>query len=529
MLELEEIVDFIDIEKNHLNILVIEDEIIVAMNIRQFLEKQGYGKIEIFNNAQDALHNLAENRYQLAIIDINIKGELNGIDLAERINQFYKIPVIYLTAYSDNETLKRAGETQPYGYIVKPFEVEQLKSSVEMALYKFQFESRLNASEAKFKTFFEFASDGILICDIDKKEIIEANQTIQEILGYELDELLGLNWINLCASYQKSGEDSFSLCLQYQKQVLAGENVNSEWIFVKKNGEKVYTRLNLSRIPVDNKNWIRASITDITEQKKMEKEFQHSEIRYRDLFNGIKSGVAVFEAINDGTDFIFKDINLAVENIEQLSRESIIGQSVLQVFPGIVDFGLFEIFQYVYKTGIPRELPVKYYQDSRIQGWRQNYVYKLPSGEIVALYDDLTEIMRMQENLKNSNHKLLSIFESVGVGVIYIDQTGTVLDINQQLTEIFEIPKEDIIGNQINSLAEKYLDQLKMVELQKLLKLLLNNKHLPPFEMGYRSKILEISAYKSHGLPNFTIIIRDITDIKQTMQEKQYLEKRLQQ
>ena len=125
-----------------------------------------------------------------------------------------------------------------------------------------------------------------------------------------------------------------------------------------------------------------------------------SENRFRELFGNMKSGVAVYEAIDGGNDFVLKDFNHAAERIEQVAMMDVVGRSVLQVFPAIKEFGLFEVLQNVWRDGVPRHHPVSQYKDGRIEGWRENYLYKLPSGEVVAIYDDVTENKKMEEEIR---------------------------------------------------------------------------------------------------------------------------------
>lgn len=122
------------------------------------------------------------------------------------------------------------------------------------------------------------------------------------------------------------------------------------------------------------------------------KELKEEEERYRNLFKYTGRCVAVYEAVDDGEDFVLKDFNPAAEKVEQVKREDILGKRVTEVFPGIKDFGLLDVFKRVYKTGRPEHFPLAHYKDNRISGWKDNFVYKLPSGEIVAVYEDLTNI-----------------------------------------------------------------------------------------------------------------------------------------
>jgi len=127
-----------------------------------------------------------------------------------------------------------------------------------------------------------------------------------------------------------------------------------------------------------------------------EEELKEYQAKFKVLFENVCSGVAIYEARNDGEDFIFIDFNPAAEQIEHIKKEELIGKSVFEVFPGVKEFGLFEVFQRVYKTGIPEHHPVSVYKDKRIAGWRENYVYRLPSGQIVAVYDDVSARKRTE-------------------------------------------------------------------------------------------------------------------------------------
>ena len=157
---------------------------------------------------------------------------------------------------------------------------------------------------------------------------------------------------------------------------------------------------------------IRAAGThlDITNRKFAEKELRDREERFREVFNNMSSAVAIYDAVEEGNNFTFKDLNRAGLRSSQVELREIVGKKVTEIFPGIMDMGLFDVFQRVYDTGIPEHFPASFYQDSRVTLWVDNYVCKIPSGEIVAVYDDIT-------NRKKSEEELLKVrkLESVGV------------------------------------------------------------------------------------------------------------------
>lgn len=131
----------------------------------------------------------------------------------------------------------------------------------------------------------------------------------------------------------------------------------------------------------------------------MVRHVRDSERRFHELFENMSSGVAVYEAVDGGEDFVFKDFNRAGERIERLSRTEIVGRRVTEVFPGVAEFGLLDVFRRVYQTGLSEHFPVTQYKDERITGWRENVVYRLSGGEVVAIYDDVTRLKEAEHNL----------------------------------------------------------------------------------------------------------------------------------
>jgi PAS domain S-box-containing protein len=131
-----------------------------------------------------------------------------------------------------------------------------------------------------------------------------------------------------------------------------------------------------------------------------------SEARFRELFGRIGSGVVVYEAVGDGDDFVVRGFNPAAERIEKIEAAAVIGRRVTEAFPSVVEFGLFDVLRRVWRSGEPQRHPVAIYRDERIEGWRENQVYKLPSGEVVAVYEDATERKRAEAEIRRLNADL---------------------------------------------------------------------------------------------------------------------------
>ena len=190
---------------------------------------------------------------------------------------------------------------------------------------------------------------------------------------------------------------------------------------------------------------IGSSIGIAIERSRVKNALEESEFRYRKMFERINDAVAVYKAVDNGNDFCFYDVNKALEDIEKVKREDILGKRIKEVFPGVMKFGLFEVFKRVFKTGIPEHHPVNFYKDNRIEGWKDNFVYKLPSGEIVAVYKDVTKRKRADEELKRSEETLRSIMKvaPIGIGVV---SDRIIKWVNDKVCNLVGYSREELIG-----------------------------------------------------------------------------------
>jgi len=146
-------------------ILIVEDEAITALDIQSRLERAGYAVSAIASSAEEAMARLSSDQPDLVLMDIRLRGGIDGIQAAEAIRVRYGTPVVYLTAYADGETLQRAKATQPYGYLLKPFEEREIYTTIEMALYKHQMEEKVKESQQWLSTTLRSIGDAVIAVD----------------------------------------------------------------------------------------------------------------------------------------------------------------------------------------------------------------------------------------------------------------------------------------------------------------------------------------------------------------------------
>lgn len=171
-------------------LLIVEDERIVAMDLRRRLEKMGHEVVTSVARGDAALQAVAEHMPELVLMDIRIEGDMDGIDTAAIIHDKYHIPHIFLTAHSDQATIDRAKKTDPDGYILKPFTDRDIALNIEIAEQRARFRNELRLSELKFRSLIQNSSD--LIIEVNEfGQVIFCSPQIHRLLGYDVAQVVG--------------------------------------------------------------------------------------------------------------------------------------------------------------------------------------------------------------------------------------------------------------------------------------------------------------------------------------------------
>jgi PAS domain S-box-containing protein len=299
-------------------LLVVEDERIVAEDIRRNLENLGYTVIGTVDSGEAALEKVEKCQPDLVVMDIVIHGKITGIETAELIRSRHQIPVIYLTAYADIDTLNKAKITEPFGYIVKPFNDRELQGTIEMALYKCQMEKRLRESEARFRRVAEKMIDGLVI--VEDGEPVYVNDRICAITGYSRDELMKMTPLELIDSeHMHRMEQVFK---DYYDTGQLNQVLEAE--IQRKDGERYYVQNRYSKYVMDNgAPGYYVMVTNITQRKKAEEALRISEERHRGLFESMGQGVLYCDAKG-----LITNVNPAAQKILQTPAEKMTGVDI---------------------------------------------------------------------------------------------------------------------------------------------------------------------------------------------------------
>ena len=246
-------------------VLIVEDEMITAEDLRYTLRELGYHAPLIVNNGPGAIQKAGEIHPDVVLMDIGLVGEMSGIEAAARIKNELGIPVIFLTASSDDSVIDKALQSEPFGYIIKPFDSRHLRISIEMARFKHTLDQKLRASEELYRALTENTSDIIFSTDMDGLITYVSPQVNK--YGFLVEEMIGksLRLLIHPADIERV-ERNMSRDLENGAQFVSQFRILDKWGSIYWFEEKSSLRLDLSGKPVG----IYGILHDVTERKRVE-------------------------------------------------------------------------------------------------------------------------------------------------------------------------------------------------------------------------------------------------------------------
>ncbi|MBI9037410.1 MAG: PAS domain S-box protein [Bacteroidales bacterium] len=254
-------------------------------------------------------------------------------------------------------------------------------------------EEYLKESEDKFRFLSAATFEGIVVHK--KGIVVDANQSFLKMTGYSKEEVIGENLLD----YIPKAKDKAKILINITKQITKPYTITAKH----KSGKTFIVELESKNVNHNGKKLRIVAVRDVTQKIKVEEERRISEERFRKLIEHMPSGVAIYSPIDNGNNFKFLEVNKAAEIITNSTKNDLIGYSLLEKFPNMGKSPLVKGLKKVNTTGKDLHIPPFYYKDSVREGWRENYIYKLQSGEIVAIFTDVSERLNAQQKLKNQN------------------------------------------------------------------------------------------------------------------------------
>jgi PAS domain S-box-containing protein len=337
------------------SILIVEDEQIAAIDLRESLQSLGYRVTGIASSGEQAIAMADAETPDLILMDIHLAGKLSGIEAAEQILAHQAVPIIYVTAYADPKLVEQAKKTRPYGFIIKPYDEREIRTEIEIALYKFGLDRNfrkeyatlaqwvqerteelaraneaLRISEAKFREIFNSANDAIHLHEVDEQglpgKFIDVNEVACRMLQYSKEEMMAMNPLDLTTGYH-------SLPLgQIGEEITTRGSVLFETEHRRKDGRAVPVEVNFHTVIIQGRRLGLSIIRDLTRRKRDETEIRQLSADHKAIIDHAPAMIWYKDTKNN-----FVRVNPAAARAFGMSVEEIEGKSAYDLVPDLAE------------------------------------------------------------------------------------------------------------------------------------------------------------------------------------------------
>jgi len=420
-------------------VLLAEDESITALQIKNKLKSWNFDVVAVASSGEDAIELALEKKPDIVLLDIVLKGNLDGIDAAEKIKDTLNIPIIYLTAFADESTLNRAKPTEPRNYILKPFDDNELRFALEMSVYKNQIENELKATQNYLELITENMADIVGQLDLHGK-FLYISPSIKKLLGYWPTDILGNTFFELV--HPEDLERTLN-CFDNCKKTERPGKIRKRLKTIQGSYEWIETMIS----PVSNADEITGvviSCRDIGEQMNVEEELKSALNYSRNL---IEVSLDPMVTISENGEIM--DVNGATENSTGLSRLNLIGTDFSQYFTD-------------------PEKAMKGYQKTLFYGSLKDYsltlrhisgrtmdvsfnasVYRNMNGEVEGVFAaarNITKLKKVNNALKLSERHFRSLIENALDVIMVLNHQGDITYASPSVERVFGYRVHEFLG-----------------------------------------------------------------------------------
>jgi PAS domain S-box-containing protein len=429
-------------------ILIVEDEIIVAKDLEAKLKKDGYSIADIATSGEDAVNKVPRTNPDLILMDIILQGTMTGIEASKIIKKNYDIPIIYLTASSDEYTIKKAENGAPFGYIIKPYDGRELHANIEIALLRHRLEKEIIEREDWLASAFDSIGDAVIATDrggIIRKMNVYAETltgcTRKESLGKKISEVF--QTIN-----EKYGEDLTKSLLDNVEDKNNSGLITTE-ILQSRNGRQIYIDKKATPIKDEHGRVLGVVLIfrDVTEKRKLQERILESEKKFRHIFE--QSNDAVFLIENN----IFMDCNSKAQKLFGMKKEEIINSKIKALFSTDHLISSDSSYDQMKKDGTETlEFTLKR-NDGALVEVEVNVCpleinFKLME---LAIFHDITDRKKLEKALKESEIKYRQLVEMAEEGIWAIDENLRTTFVNPRMAGMVQYTTSDMIGKSFSS------------------------------------------------------------------------------
>ena len=501
------------------SILIVEDNNIVMLELKERLEEMGYTVVETASSGHEAIKKAEIYQPDLIMMDIRLKGEMDGIEAAASIRKNFDITVVYLTAHTDDDTLQRAKLTEPYGYIIKPFEERELHSTIEMALYKHTIEKKLKESEQWLSATLKSIGDALIATDSNAK-IKFINHIAEDITGWNSRDAFGLNIEQVFkvkdSDKKKYLDNPVTTCLRSGSI----EGAVNKYL-VAKNGTE--TPIDFSSAPINIDNNAPAGVVlafrDVTERIKAKELIEKQSLFLRNIIDTDPNYIVVKH-----TDGRFELINTAVAKALETTTEQIVGQYDENFFNKEEIEGVRRTDKEVIDTMQEIFIPEEKLIDANgkvhlIQTFKkainsQNGDEKL----VLTVGVDITELKQIEKALRDSEGRLKTLLIAIPDIVLRFSRKGILLDYHASEPSILFPVTDNVAGKNIYDLLDSKLTEEIIAHSEIAFKT--NEVQIFEFDKtNYNGTVHNEIRIVNNSSDEFIVIIKNITESKKIQLE----------
>ena len=416
-------------------ILIVEDEVVIGLDLQSKLQALGYAVPPVIHYGEQVEEAVIKETPDLILMDINLKGAMRGTEAARLANSRYSIPVVFLTAFSDEQSLSGAKQANPYGYLKKPVSTESLKVTLEIALYKAGMEKKLQQSEENYRRIYENSVAGIYRSTPDGRFIM-TNQAFAEMIGFHSPREVIESTTDIATQLYVQADDRQKFIQQIERQ---GKVTNFEFKFRHANGSERWLSISCHAVyeASDQLFYYEGVAVDITARKEMEAALQQTQQNMKNFFD---TNIDFLWVLNEQAEIIA--VNETVRRRLEYQDDELAGQSVLAVHPPDRRDEAARIVQDML-AGTREYCPVPLMTRGGVQIPVETYVF---SGQwdgqpaIFGVSKDISKLKLSEEKFSSAFHNSPAI-----IGLSDLDN-GEYIEVNQAFYDLLGFSPGEVIG-----------------------------------------------------------------------------------
>jgi two-component system cell cycle sensor histidine kinase/response regulator CckA len=537
-------------------LMIVEDDHIVAMDLQGILQSLGYVVSAVVSRGEEAIEKADQTRPDLALMDIRLRGDMDGIETAEQFRTRFDIPVVFLTAYADKTTLERAKLTAPLAYVIKPFDQRELHSAIEVALYRYQMERRLRESETRFRTLVENIPVGMFRTTSDLfGAFLMANPAFLRMFGFNSQEELDGQATQILADHRQIEILRDTLLTQ------GGVN-RAEHQLKKRDGTLFWGALTLTAVydAHGDVQWVDGIVEDITDRKQAEQEIRRR-VAQQEALNAI---IAAGAAASDLQELLETALNHTLNALDveaggiwmpPYAYERALPPGVYAMMEQTAPAGMFNTISSIVvkdwqqvsdddplsklrplleQIGVRASLTVPFVADGqRIGGLGLVLPEPRPwSKEEITLVETVgqqlgvaAERLRLLEKTRQQAQQVQQIMDTVPEGVLLLDATGRIILANPLGTSNLIVLAGAQEGDTLTHLGDRPLEELLTSPPKGLWHEVMANSRVFQILARPIETAIPSNTARSEPTEGWVLVIRDITQQREAERRIQQQER----